>query len=612
MPSFRPTRRLIAAVGLVLAGLAAIVAIRSRRPEAPVPSSGEVLRWIAGTSTTYAFRLETAQELLAEPNQPASRIGGTLLLEGDLELRVHRVDPQGAKVGLRLPRLSSARFEMIEQPIFSTAAEGLAIFAGREAILTLDDRGRLLSIGVPRGAPETYANLIQTIARALPVTAPTGDDARYSAVEEALLGRARSEYTREEAGLFRRERVDFELAAYGGQAAPAPPKISSKGRVRFAAGRIEEIDQTDDVVVPGPSPDRPLFVARFALAMKRRDGSDFVALAALPEVDERAPGAPMSPEALQRRLYEQTAGTITYDAISTMVVAISPKAPPPTGWMTKAVAFLMLHPEHAADLAALFEDPSMTTQSRAYLLDLLASVGHAEAQEAMRTALSSAAAKHDPAAYPMLLQRFSLLTAPDPATVAFLLGKYGTDSGDDRTAALYSLGSTAGALRRRGGDAEVALAKIRSDLDAARATDEKRALVAALGNVGDPRDVDRLARMAKDREPEVRAAVAGALRKPGTDGAKLALIDLAADREARVGRVALDELSRQQLSTEQMRSLAAIVTAPEFSSSLAPQVVSLAAAHPGAEAKKMLEAIVARGGDPQIIARARRLLGQEI
>src|SRR5207237_9633118 len=80
----------------------------------------------------------------------------------------------------------------------------------------------------------------------------------------------------------------------------------------------------------------------------------------------------------------------------------------------RAGALLELQPELSGKLAALFEQPGMSGDGRAMILDLLAAAGHAQAQAAMRRSLASPAAREKPQAFAELVQPLGLVDDPGP------------------------------------------------------------------------------------------------------------------------------------------------------------------------------------------------------
>jgi HEAT repeat protein len=291
----------------------------------------------------------------------------------------------------------------------------------------------------------------------------------------------------------------------------------------------------------------------------------------------------------------------------------APGARLPSGFVTAAVAMLKLDPGLCAGLVEIFERPTTSLAARALLLDILASTGHPAAQQAMRDALSSDAARRDPAAFGTLLQRLSLIPSPDGETLTFAAATYHEAKGEVRNAASYALGTALGE-RARGGDPQVQREAdaLRGDLRAARAPADKVALLGALGNAGFAADVALVKSFAHDADAHVRRQAALSLRKPDTVEATDALLEMMGDAESSVGVAAMQSLGERPLSPHALDRLAAMVGTPAVPGILDEWVISLVADTPADHDKMaaVLRAVVASSHDPHTLARARMVLGQ--
>lgn len=608
-------------LGIAIAGVLAVTAVgyglkvRALRPSPTAAASGFLFRWPAGTALVYDFRLETSQTRIVD--KPAGVLDGSFVIAGDLTLRSYGEDATGTRLGLRFGALGEGRLTMLGKSVLADPTAVAKVFEGQEAILTFTDRGVLVDVAYDKNAGETFKALVPTIARSITVTAPFDDGRTWSVDEDAVLGRARSEYERAaDPRSWSRRHVDFlDLAAFGFQQAPTLPKITSSGAVVVGAeGFLDRLEQSDEVTVGGAPGAKPTFEATVRVRAVRRSQATFVpAPIDFANLEHHRPNDTLSPEQMQKKLHEQTAAGLGYTEVESTLLAYGISGAPRTGWTTRAVALLMAQPELAYDLAALFDKPEMNARSRGLLLDLLSSAGHHEAQDAMRIALSGPAAKSEPTAFGMLLQRFSFVASPEPETVAFLAAQVqaATDV-DHRNAALFSLGATAGKLHRGKGGAEPYLATMRDALAAAKSVDERRNLVAALGNAGVPSDVKRLAAFKSDASPEVRAELAQAMRKMGTRESRDVVLDLARDRDAKVVRTALSVLSEQKLAETDVAGVAKTVASTDFPPEAMSDAVGLAAAQPGDSpaAREILAHVLAHATDAKLRARVKMLLAQ--
>jgi hypothetical protein len=283
--------------------------------------------------------------------------------------------------------------------------------------------------------------------------------------------------------------------------------------------------------------------------------------------------------------------------------------------VTAAVALLRLDPSLCGALVQMFERPGASLATRALLLDLLASAGHAQAQAAMREALASPAARTDATGYGVLLQRLGMVLAPERETVDFAYAAYAPSRGDARSAAAFALGATLGARGPARSDPmlEKYADRLRADLRAAKEADSRVALLAALGNAGNPRDAALIAGYARDDDAAVRRQAALSLRRERTPEARSTLFAMLRDPESSVGGAALSSLADEGLRADDARTLAGMVGTPALSGELHEQLLSIVGADPRShpdEAAAVVRAVLATSHDPHTLARARMLLDQ--
>jgi HEAT repeat protein len=265
-------------------------------------------------------------------------------------------------------------------------------------------------------------------------------------------------------------------------------------------------------------------------------------------------------------------------------------------------------------MVTLFEDARMNPRGRAQILDLLAGTGTPKAQEAMRAALESPDARAG-GHFDMLMQRFSLVSRPTPESIAFVEQTMREASGGaPRMAASYAMGAIAGNALRAGDETAGPRygTEMLGSLASARSPDEKRAVVAGLGNLGWTGAVPKLRELAHDGDPSTRAAAAWSLRKTDTPEAREALLDLASDSSPEVEDRALEAMAAlPSLDADDLASLSHAVargaTSPQADSSL----LSLLTAHTdgGEPVASMLRVLLARNdADKHMAAEIRHAL----
>ncbi len=239
----------------------------------------------------------------------------------------------------------------------------------------------------------------------------------------------------------------------------------------------------------------------------------------------------------------------------------------PSGvWRSAAFALLRLNPKECEALALVFEDETVTADTRLVVLDLLAGAGTFEAQVIMRRLLALAVARRDNRMFATFVQRLGIVECPDGPTLRFLMSVYAESRGephDVRAACAYALGAASGQAFSAGDqDAAVRASDVlRRDLQPAASASEKCALLTALGNAGVPKDVNVLLSFTQDADAAVRSSAALALRKMNAPEARANLVLLLGDREAKVSQSALAALSEHQLDDAEIERLAEQVLA---------------------------------------------------
>lgn len=178
----------------------------------------------------------------------------------------------------------------------------------------------------------------------------------------------------------------------------------------------------------------------------------------------------------------------------------------------KIKALIYLHPEACPRLAKVLSAAKSDSRATRLLTDALSSIGHAEAQSALQTAIQVRAG--DVNALAILVQALAMVELPTPAAEQTLMElTRSSPHAVIRAAAELGLGTMAHQL------AGVAPARSRRiaqamavKLRAASSNDERRHLLFVLGNAGELESLEVILPFLKDSAPEVRSAAVAALR----------------------------------------------------------------------------------------------------
>jgi hypothetical protein len=269
-----------------------------------------------------------------------------------------------------------------------------------------------------------------------------------------------------------------------------------------------------------------------------------------------------------RGALDQRVGDMTLTSLTQALRAFANagRMPKHASWLWQATGLLQRYPEHAAALAAEFTRSDDQPLARGLIVDLLANVGHAEAQSALRQLLSLPEVA-ELAEYGALMQHLSLLNAPEAATLEFVRDRFETESaavlpeGDWHPLA-HALGAVAGAARLRGDDtgAEAATASLVAALEVALDQVARVALLDGLGNAGVPMHLAIIVRKLGDDDGAVRSAAARALRKYRSSAAIEALLGGVGDALPAVQREAIRSLEQHVVGANHVAALTERVT----------------------------------------------------
>jgi hypothetical protein len=594
---------LVAAAALALAAGAFFLLRPPPKPAAVLPPPR--FHWQAGRAYTFASNVYTSQAAASGDGQS---IAGELSLRGNLVVRCHEASDGKFVLGLA--------FGDVERARLAVAGNVADLDAGElrdEVLIEANDRGRIARILLPRRASDGAKAVMQTVATALGASFPDEPAAVWEVQEPALLGRATSRYAVDAASPRRVARRHKEYATLLGLSSPSLAKtarVDSSDVLQLdGESALEELHVHERLQVPNA------FKAVVSVELVRTGEADFArAPLAMAEFEARRPNEMPAPANAEQQTLEQLAGGLTMERLASTLRLHAQGAKLPPGFVVSATALLKLHPEKAKELVPLFEEKGAGPETRALVCDLLASAGHAEAQAALRDALSTKVARRDPAELGALLQRLSLITEPDDRTLAFVAARYsGENSPKARLAAAYVLGATIGSAARTGSARDtVALdERLRRDLDRAGSEEEKVTLLAALGNAGLREDIEAIRAHAKDESAAVRRQVALSLRKTDWPEAADTLFDLLADKEPQVGLAAVQSLGEHRVGAADVERMTDLVKEGKLAGELGEPLISLVGEHPehGAQGRLFLQALLARTQDPHTQARIRMLLG---
>ena len=624
----------------IIAGILAVTTIATllvvtlfRGGARPVPptargasAAGPRVHWPENKRYAYtlSWRASTSGQVAAggAGNKEGTSLSMEANVDGEIALQRAGGADSAQVIALSYTRFDKFSFDMQGQESQASAEQITKSLAGQTAFLTIDQRGRVGAIAFPPEMEPTVRTALRSLALQLGYTLPEGDEASWEADEADSLGEVHVRYQRGANELARQPVAFNTLDLVHG---PLDGKQTVRGGTLIAVdenGVPLSFDETIDATYVKPGTSTPAVHSswRFTLVRKAVSSSD----ARLGAVAEHAQVQPLraqinDPEREKRR-DQRLAKAMNTDQMLQMIDRYQAGAKLGDEFLVRAAAFLRLHPEAFPPLLAKFNLDSLSVKGRGLILDVLAQTGNAKAQEAMRTALSSAVAHAKTHDFSALVQRFTFVLEPDAASIKFLEETYdANEHGGDVESAQGTVVALGSAVRRLTIQHDLAAAneindRLRSGLRQAQTPAMRGALVAALGNAARPEDVPDIASVATDADARVRDQVAAALRTVDSPGARQALFSLAIDHNTGVATKAFEALHSQSLGDSDWQTLEEIAqqgTSPTSSDAALLNLVrdkDKTIARP--EARQILSAMLTRnqGSDSDIPVIIRGLL----
>jgi hypothetical protein len=578
-------------------------------PEAAVAASD--VAWPAGEKRVYTLTWSSQTRTPVAGQTQAFELASDL----DADLVVRSLGMSGDAYELLVSLADVRRLEMHVQGKVSGTDERAAI-VGHEALVRVDRTGAVRGLSFRATTPLKLRQMLINVVGALRVTLPDDGAATWTALEPTPIGTASVVYARssDHPGLLERRRVEYTrldaLGALVGEDTDARQELEATGAVQLdASGALQSIHDEESFALKAPD-DATIFSSRSRVALEPKGTARFepkeVDVAAF---DQKVEDGRVAVD--PRRGDEQFASQITEERIVTVLSSYGAGARAPRGFMTRAGAFLRLHPEKERELYELFTAKNTPPRTRELLCDMWSVTGDAAAQKALREALAwgdEHVAADDQAQY---VQRFTFVARPELASASFVTASY-TRARDEKRAFVRGASAVAlGAMAKKlaAGDAEErkAAAKARAllgaDLARAKTPVERGALLEALGNAAAADDATLVARYATDEDDDVRESAALALRHMDAASARSALLDLVRDPTPRVARTAMRALRTQDLTPEDWVNLetAAVLRRTNVAAdSTLVEFVRVQGADAGPHAAPILRAVLARTSDSQV------------
>ena len=566
------TKAAVAATCLLLAA-AAFLLPRSRPAQRPAVSSvatrGPRVDWPEAKRFTYALSWTAKTGGEVAPGQDG-KTNQSLSMEstaaGEIALERAGGSRSRAQVALSWTRLDKVSFGMQGQQAAGDLSQLSAALVGQTAFLEIDDRGRIGEISFPPEMSPSIRQILRSLALELRYTLPEVEANDWDAVERDSLGELSVRYRMGQKDLAR-EPIAYQLLDAVSGALAGKQELRGGAVISLDAANLPvSIEEATSAVYTKPTGTAPAVQSTWTFLLHRT--GEGAARAGLAAAVVRARAQPLAaqvedPDREHRRDLRLAEG-MSLDRLALTFDRFENGTKVAHDFLMKAAAWLRVHPEDLPSMTAKFMTKDLTVKGRGLILDVLAETGNPGAQQTMRDALSSDAARARPQDFSILVQRFTFVIAPERGSIDFLQRELDAAKlASNVTAAQGTAVALGSAVRRLDGQNEHALAqqvneRLRQDLRQAGSPELRGALVAALGNAGRAEDVPDLIAVAGDDDVRVRSQVASALRTVDSKEARTGLFSLAVDQSAMVASTAFGSLQKQSLEDDDWQQLAGL------------------------------------------------------
>ncbi|HEY6558731.1 MAG TPA: HEAT repeat domain-containing protein [Polyangiaceae bacterium] len=499
-----------------------------------------------------------------------SVLAGELTLKAKLKLRSYGSgygpDGQRTLLAVGLEDCSGA-LQLLGQDVWPAPNTCDAQFRGHALLAELDSRGVIQRVLPDPDAPALVNDTLQTLLAELSATIEPGARS-WQARETTPHGEAESGYTMEggwrDAVLrVQRKRARYHALNISQTLDAVQQRVDATHRIQLASeGHWLELMGNERI--RARQGDRE--VLQVSTEIELRFASRIDSEQKAPDLAKRRPRALADRgihEQTERQMLTRRAQGLTVEEAARVLAEFgnAGEVPEHSRFLWRITGLLKLHPEQCAKLEPLFLDSAATTKRRALLLDVLADVGHPEAQASLRRLLESEQALRDPN-YALLLQRISFLKHPEPESVRWVEARYarGAQQGDwnERHASAYTLGSLAEELAKSGRTSEAGRinATLRQNLSSAASARETAHALNALGATGNADNLGIVLGHATSTHGTVRTAAVFALGRLPSAEAGSALVELVSDPVVGVQARALRALESRRLSNAELQGIA--------------------------------------------------------
>lgn len=505
--------------------------------------------WHLGDTAEYDVELRATQQgaMMGAPSGPPSQqtpTMGSFHVKGRLVLTADEVSSEVLALRLSFRNVEEASGRVAESALVEGGDKSLP----GEAWLVFQGAERELRFAA--SIPGKTSVFLELVANQLPLLPLAQGDRR----ERTTWGVANSSYSKIDETHWSRLRPTYSDVSV----VPNPTTLTVQSRASIELNELFIVALTHRETIEARSAQRNVEVEE-TFSMTLVSQGQGAALMPVPEQNELN-----REEIAAANLLDTRINGLTEAQFLAYLEGFDSNAGDLSEMLWRMSGLLHKQPMLAYKMKPYFVASTASHEQKSVILDMLAQVGHRQAQEVLRDLLDEPATRRD-AGYIQYLQRMSFLTEPDEESVRFVEDTRRQSSGLANDAWSYVEGALAGRLMRTGHEEKGRAINQRLLSELSRAQGDAEAdRLKAIGNAGLPENNAAVAAHVRSPSVSARRAVAIALvHVPSAENERVLLI-LAQDPDVTVRVSALSTLAQWDVDAARLSAVAGLIASDKI------------------------------------------------
>lgn len=523
-------------------------------------------KWEKGTKYTYYINYSSNTEAVFMGGQ-----AGTKTMKGKMDCSLNmNISPFEERKGntvatVDFGKIDSCSFVLNEEELFVNREVISHIFNGRTAFAEIDPSGRIVNLLFKNNEDPVFISSVKLFLGDSQFIVKPGFS--WNETEKSQHGEYSAYYGRKSINPFSteysKEKTDYtKIHSVTAPLTSLDKNISAKYDVTFKGGIVRQFTGKESVSIKNKA-GTTLFDLSISIESRlagTEPQTEKFTLADMQKMISSKIGNIELDEKIKKDILKKAAKEMTYTEFEkTLKTYSDTKTIYDKGqFIRRSVAYLKLHPERCKDVYNFFVSEGVTSDARVLAMGILTSVGHTEAQTAMRDILMHDNVKTD-IYYSVYLQNFSVLKDPDDKTVNFLKKELEQSllANKNVTSSSLTIGAIAGKLIKKGKEQEAMEInkRLATLLKSADNDKDKERFIDALGNTGISSNLKIAEGYLNDPNNRVRASLSNVVRFNQTKESEDFLFKLAQDKDSLVKMQTINTLAVYDLKDEHLKKL---------------------------------------------------------